>query len=449
MEKIKSRPKSREVFEKAKLTLAGGVGSSSRVYPEPLILERATGSRVFDIDGNEYIDLLCAYGPIILGHANETVNEAVVTQIARGTDYGVSCELESRASQEIAKVVPCIDLLRFSCSGSEADHNCIRLARAYTGRDKIVKFEGHYHGTLDDLYVSVKPSPPMGPAHAPWTMRQTLGQTRNVTDNIIVLTWNDIEILEKTLRHSSHEIAAVIMEPIMYNNGGILPQRGYLAAVRELTKKYDVLLIFDEIITGFRMALGGAQEYFGVTPDLCVFAKAVANGYPISGFGGRREIMELIANNVVPHLGTFNANPLCLTAVVATIRELSKDNGKAICHANEIGKKLRTGLDNLFQKYNFPVKANGGDSYFVLISPVIELRNYRDYLKLDLGLIHRFHAEMLSRGILFMQRGNMLTSAAHTEEDVARTLEAAEQTLKSWSTASTSTSTGSAGISWY
>jgi glutamate-1-semialdehyde 2,1-aminomutase len=449
MGKIISRPRSREVFEQAKLTLAGGVGSSTRVYPEPLVLERAQGAHIFDIDGHKYIDFLCAYGPIILGHANQAVNDFVMAQIPKGTDYGISCRLESMASEEIAKVVPCIDLIRFSCSGSEANHNCVRLARAYTGRDKIVKFEGHYHGTLDDLYLSVKPSPPMGIPNSPWTMRQTLGQPKNVTENVIVLTWNDLDALEETLKHSAHEIAAVITEPIMFNNGGILPKEGYLSGVRELTKKYGVLFIFDEIITGFRLALGGAQEYFGVIPDLCTFAKAVANGYPISGFGGRRDIMELIANNQLPQLGTFNANPLCLAAVVATIRELSKDNCKAIRRANEIGAKLRTGLNNLFQKYNFPIKAEGGDSYFVLTSPVMEMHNYRDYIKLDVDFVHRFHAEMLSRGILFMQRGNMLTSAAHTDEDVAQAVEMAEQVIKDWSTVSSSGSIGSVSGSWY
>ena len=432
MDKITGRPKSREVFERTKRTLAGGAGSAARVFPEPLIIERAQGSRLFDVDGNEYIDLLCAYGPLILGHANQAVNKAVIAQMAKGTTYGTSCELEYMAAEAVAKLVPCIDLVRFSCSGSEANHNCARLARAYTGRDKIVKFEGHFHGTIDDLYISVKPSPPIGLPHAPWKMRQTPGQPENVTENIIVLPWNELDAIEETLKHSSHEIAAVIMEPVMLNNGGIMPQAGYLTGVRELTKKYDVLLIFDEIITGFRLAMGGAQEYFGVVPDLCVFAKAVANGYPVSGFGGRRDIMGLVATNEVPQYGTYNAIPLSLAAVVATLQELSKDNSQAIRHALEIGAKIRAGLSDLFQKYDFPMKAEGIDTCFVLVSPVVELRNYRDFLKLDFNVIHRFHAEMMSRGILYMQRGNMMTSAAHTDEDVAQTLEAAEQVIRNW-----------------
>jgi glutamate-1-semialdehyde 2,1-aminomutase len=432
MDKITSRPKSREVFERTKRTLAGGAGSAARVFPEPLVFEYGQGSRVFDIDGNEYIDLLCAYGPLILGHAPKVVNDAVIAQIAKGTTYGASCELEYMAAEAVARLVPCIDLLRFSCSGSEAAHNVVRLARAYTGRDKIVKFEGHFHGTIDDLYISVKPSPPIGLPHAPWKIRQTPGQPENVTENIIILSWNDLEILEKTFKHSAHEIAAVIMEPVMCNNGGILPQEGYLAGVREITKKYDVLLIFDEVLTGFRLALGGTQEYFGVTPDLCLFAKAVGGGYPVSGFGGHRDIMELVATNEVPQYGTYNASPLSLAAVVATLQELTKDNGKAIRCASEIGAKIRAGLKNLFQKYDFPMKTEGLDTCFVLVSPVVELRNYRDFLKLDFNVIHRFHAEMLSRGVLYMQRGNMLTSAVHTEEDVAQTLEAAEKVIRSW-----------------
>jgi len=431
---ITSRPNSRELFKRAKFTLAGGAGSSSRIFPEPLILDRAEGSHLFDIDGNEYIDLLCGYGPVILGHANQAVDKAVIAEVPKGCTYGASHELECRAAEAVAEVVPCIDLVRFSCSGSEADHNCVRLARAYTGRDKIVKFEGHFHGTIDDLYISVKPSPPIGLPRAPWATRMVPGQPRNVTDNIIVLPWNDLDALEKTLKHSAHEIAAVIMEPVMCNNGGILPQEGYLTGLRELTRKYDVLCIFDEVLTGFRLALGGAQEYFGVTPDLCVFAKAVANGYPVSGFGGRRDIMELIATNEIPHMGTYNANRLSLAAVVATLRELSKDNGKALRFASEIGAKIRKGLSGLFQKYDFPMKTQGFDTCFVLVSPPIELRDYRDFLRLDFNVIHKFHADMMSRGVLYMPRGNMLTCAAHTEEDVTQTLQAAEEVIKNWGT---------------
>lgn len=432
MAKIVNRPKSKKAFERSRLTFAGGVGSAARLVPEPLFIQSGKGSRVIDLDGNEYIDYVIAYGPLILGHCPKAVEDAVIDQLHQGTMYGASCELEFMVSEEVVKMVPCIDLVRFTNSGSEAIHFVLRLARAYTGREKVVKFEGHYHGWLDNIFVSVKPSPPIGLSNAPWKMRETAGQPENVLENLIILPWNDLEVVEKTLKNYGHEIAAIILEPIMFNNGGIVPQEGYLAGLRELTEKYGVVLIFDEVVTGFRLALGGAQEYFGVVPDLCVFGKGFAAGYPISGFGGRREIMELVATNEVPHMGTFNSNPLCLAAALATLKELSKDNGRVIRYISEMGAKLRTGLNRLFEKYSFPIKAAGSDSIFVLNSPVLNLRSYRDFVKLDFDFIHRFHEEMLSEGVWFMRRGNVMLSAAHNEEDIGQTLDAAERVIKRW-----------------
>jgi glutamate-1-semialdehyde 2,1-aminomutase len=427
-----NKAKSKEALERSRSTFAGGVGSAARLWPEPLFIESGKGSRVIDLDGNEYIDYMLAYGPLILGHSPESVNDAVIAQLTKGTMFGASCELEFLVSEEVARVVPCIDLVRFTNSGSEAIQFVLRLARAYTGREKVIKFEGHYHGWMDNIFVSHKPVLPMGLPNAPWKIRETPGQPESATKDLIVLPWNNLTIVEGTLKNYGHEIAGIVMEPIMFNNGGIVPQEGYLAGVRELTRKYGVVLIFDEIVTGFRLALGGAQEYFGVVPDLCVFGKGFAAGYPISGFGGRREIMEFVATNEVPHMGTFNSNPLCLAAALATLRELSKDNGRVMRYISQIGAKLRTGLNSLFEKYSFPMKAVGADPIFVLNSPVLNLRDYRDFLKLDFTFIHRFHQEMLNRGILFMRRGNMMLSAAHNEEDVEQTLDAAEQVIKQW-----------------
>jgi glutamate-1-semialdehyde 2,1-aminomutase len=335
-------------------------------------------------------------------------------------------------SEKVVQMVPCVDLVRFSNSGTEALHFVLRLARAYTGREKVIKFEGHYHGWSDEMSVSIKPSPPMGLRNAPWRMRELAGQPENIVDNIIILPWNDLELVERTLKNKGHEIAAIITEPIMFNNGGILPRKGYLEGLRDLATQHGVVLIFDEIVTGFRLALGGAQEYLGVLPDLCVFGKAVGGGYPIAGFGGRREIMNLVANNEVPHMGTYNSNPLCLAAAFATLQELSKNNGKAIRDISEIGARLRTGLNDLFENYGFPARAAGTDPVFTITSPILNLQDYRDYLKLDFDFIHRFHKEMFFEGVWFMGRGNFMVSTAHTKKDIEHTLEVVERVIKKW-----------------
>ncbi|HUW94875.1 MAG TPA: aspartate aminotransferase family protein [Anaerolineae bacterium] len=426
------RTRSRKAFERSIKTFAGGVGSAGRLFPEPLFIDRGKGSRVIDIDGNEYIDYVIAFGPLILGHCPEVVMDAVSEQLGKGTMFGASHELEFLVSEKVAQLVPCIDLVRFTCSGSEAIHFALRLARAYTGRPKVIKFEGHYHGWYDNVYVSVKPSPPVGLPNAPWKVRGAPGQPENVVDNLVIVPWNDLEAVESALEDQGHEIAAVIAEPVMFNNGGIGPEEGYLSALREVTSRHGVVLIFDEIVTGFRLALGGAQEYFGVTPDLCVFGKGLAAGYPISGFGGRREIMELVATNQVAHFGTFNSNPLCLAAALATLEELSRDDGQVMQYVSAVGAKLRTGLNELFGRHGFPMRADGCDSIFVLNSPVLELRNYRDFMGVDAEFVYRFYEKMFNEGVWFMRRGNMMLSAAHTEEDVQQTLEAAERVIKSW-----------------
>jgi glutamate-1-semialdehyde 2,1-aminomutase len=428
------RQKSKEAFERSKLTFAGGACSGVRLreLPEPVFIESGQGSRFKDVDGNEYIDYVLSYGPLILGHCPKVVVDAVISQLSKGTMFAGCCELDFLVSEEMVRMVPGLDLVHFANSGTEALHFVLRLARAYTGREKVIKFEGHYHGWTDELYISVKPSPPMGPRNAPWKMRETAGLPENTAANLIILPWNDLEIVEKTLEDRGHEIAAIIMEPIMTNSGGIVPQEEYVSGVRELTKKHGVVLIFDEVVTGFRVALGGAQEYLGVTADLCVFAKCFAAGYPIAAFGGRREIMNLVATNEVIHSGTYNANPLCLAAALATLRELSKNNGRVIQYISEMGAKLRSGLEGLFMGYNFPMKTSGTNAVFVLNSPAIELRDYRDCLSIDLNFIHQFHTEMFREGIWFMRRGNVLLSAAHTDKDLEQTLDAAERVIKRW-----------------
>jgi glutamate-1-semialdehyde 2,1-aminomutase len=423
------REKSTAAFERAKQSLAGGVSSAARLSHQPLFVERGHGAKLLDLDGNEYIDYVLAFGPLVLGHAPKVVTEAIREQLDKGTMFGSGFEQEYLLAEEISRCVPCIDLMRFSNSGSEALHFVLRLARAFTGREKVIKFEGHYHGWLDTIFISVKPTPPMGLPHAPWKMRETPGQPQDAADNLIILPWNDLEAVERALHWHGNDIAAIILEPIMFYHGGILPREGFLEGLRKLADRFGVVLIFDEVVTGFRVALGGAQEFFGVTPDLCVFAKGFAAGLPMAGFGGRRDIMELVASNLVPHMGTYNANPLSVAGALAAIRELARDDQKALKQMSLLGSRLKDGFDQLFQETERPMKTVGVNPIFSVISPVLELNNYRDSLKLEFALMQRFHREMMERGVWFMGRGNFMLSAAHTDDDVDRTLEAAREAL--------------------
>ena len=431
------RTKSLEALERCKRTIPGGVCSSIRALDNPLFLSHGKGSRVWDLDGNEYIDYVMAYGPLTLGHAPASVNDAIREQLDKGLIHGTGIELEYELAEEVVKHVPCAEQVRFGTTGSESIHMALRLARAHTGRDKIIKFEGNFHGTIADAYLSVNPQPPFGVDTAPWTKRQVAGQLASVEQDVIVLPFNDLDPVESVLKNRAHEIAAIILEPVANYNGIQPPVAGFLKGLRELTEKYGFLLIFDEVVTGFRLAPGGAQEFYDVVSDLCVMAKGVGCGVPIAAIGGKKKIMDTITNFTMPHYGTYNANALCLAGALAGIKELTRDNGAAIKHMHSVGRKLREGYTALFEKYDAPLYAQGVDPVFSVVSQ--EKRdtvNYRDTLARDLVTARKFRDTMFDRGVWFIFRGNHLLSTAHTEEDIEQTLNIAEDILDdgSWKT---------------
>jgi glutamate-1-semialdehyde 2,1-aminomutase len=419
----------KQTFERSRLSLAGGVGSAGRISFQPFFIREAKGSRVIDIEGKEYIDYMLAFGPLVLGHAPNVVVEAIKNQLEKGTMYGTGFEGEYLLAEEVKRVVPCAGLVRFTNSGTESVQMALRVARAYTGREKVIKFEGHFHGWADNIYVSVKPTPPMGPSDSPKPLLGTPGQSPSVLEDLIILPFNDLDIVERTLKQKANQIAAVILEPVMFYSGCILPQDGYLEGLRRLTQEYGVVLIFDEVITGFRLALGGAQEYFGVIPDLAIFAKGFAAGLPMALYCGRKEIMDLVASNTVHHMGTYNANPLCVVGALAVLKELCRDGGRLLKHISVMGTKLKSGLNRLFEEKGQPMRAVGPDPVFTVISPPLELRDYRDTLNYDLMRMARFNKEMMARGVWFLSRGNFFLSAAHTEEDIKQTLAAATEAI--------------------
>ena len=419
---------SRKLFYEANQYLVGGVASSIHKSPEeeyPIYAVAGKGSRFWDVDGNEYIDYMGSFGPSILGFSPDAVNNAVIAQIQRGTHFALPTESLNALSQKLTQLLPCAETVGYQSTGTEADMVALRLARAYTGKRKVIRFEGHYHGWSDELNVSAHPASPaaMGPYNMPWRTLEDPGQLYSASENVIVLPWNDLELLENVLRRQGQEIAAVIMEPVMYNAEPILPLPGYLEGVRALTKAYDVVLIFDEVITGFRLALGGAEEYFGVTPDLVTFAKAVAAGYPISGIAGRREIME---SGVHP-AGTFNANPLCVAAALATLQELEKPGVyEGMAHITSL---LKEGVRDLGKRYGVKLYCDSQVSVWQLQFGIDgPMRNVRDNFKVDKKTYGLFYRECLKRGIrLHSSRGRFYISTKHTEEDVDKTLQVFDQ----------------------
>lgn len=389
----------------------------------PLFIDRAAGSRLWDADGNRYIDYVMGQGAAILGHCPPAVQDAIARQAGRGIVYSAQHEAEAQVAEMICRMVPVAERLRFNTVGSEAVHGAIRLARGHTRRWKILKFEGHYHGWYDPVLYSVHPPvPDAGPAESPVPVAGSAGQP--AARDLVLAPWNDADAVRRAL--AEHDIAAVVMEPVLCNTGAIEPRPGYLAEVRRLCDESGALLIFDEVITGFRLSPGGAQEYLGVMPDLAVFGKAVAGGMPVSLLAGRAEIMDAISTGVVSHAGTFNSHPVCLAAAAATLDLLDKDRNEIYPRLFSLGRRLSAGLSEAAQKAGVSAYVGGPgpvvQTYLGTTSPV---RNYRDFAATDRELTTRFHAALLDRGVNIVPRGLWFLSAAHTENDVEETLAAA------------------------
>jgi len=422
--------KSKELYERACRVIPGGISSNVRASwsPHPMFYVRGRGSRVWDADGNELIDYVLARGPLLLGHSPARVLEAVHRQLDTGLMYAGQHELEILVAEKIRAMVPCAEMVRFSNSGSEAVHAALRLARGATGRMKIVRFEGHYHGWFDSHMWSYAPPPDRaGPREAPIPLPSTKGLPPGDADNLIVLPWNDADLLARALERHAGQVAAVITEPMMCNMGGLLPRPGYLQAMRELCTKHGVVLIFDEVITGFRLAPGGAQEYFGVTPDLAVFAKGLAAGLPVSAVAGRRELMRHFGDLSVTHAGTYNSNAPCMAAALAALDELTDGGGRAYEHLRRVGTRLMEGLARVVPG----LVVRGLPAVFHLsFGGRPDAYDYRTYVERDAERYRRLAVALQERGVRVVPEGIWFVSTAHGDEDVDRTLEAARQAAR-------------------
>ena len=422
--------KSRKLFDEAKKYLVNGLASALHKSPfeeYPIYVDHGLGSKIYDVDGNEYIDYLCGYGPMILGYCPRSVSEAVKEQIDRGSQFASPYKMLNEVSQKLVNTIPCAELVAYQSSGTEANMLLFRLVRAYTGKEKIIKFEGHYHGWSDEQMISFNADSLqlMGPRVKPWKTLGSAGQRIRAGEDIIVLPWNDIDIAKTAIKRHRNEIAAVVLEPIMCNCEPVFPKPGYLKGLRELTAKNEILLVFDEIITGFRLSLGGAQEYFQVMPDVSTFGKAVAAGYPLAGVAGRREILE---SDVHP-VGTFNANPIVIAACKATLEELQRPG--VYSRMATLTKKIVDGINIIARKEKITLYCTSEGSIWQIAFGISErLNDYRDSFRVDKMSYQHFRKKNLERGIrLHPSRGRQYLSTAHTDEDVDSTLVVFEEAL--------------------
>ena len=416
--------KSEELFKESKKFLPGGVDSPVRAYkPYPFFAERAKGSKIIDVDGNSYIDYCLAYGPMVLGHANPEIMAEVVMQLKNGSAYGVPTEKEIELAKLVVDKVPCADMVRFVNSGTEATMSAIRLARAATGRNKIIKFEGAYHGAHD--YVLVKSG--SGAAGLP----DSPGVPEETTQNTILIPFNNEDAIIEVIKNEGDSIAAIILEPIMGNIGFIPPMKGFLEFLRKLASDNSIILIFDEVITGFRIAEGGAQEYFGIKPDLVTFGKILGGGFPIGALSGKRELMEMLApSGSVYQAGTFNGNPISVTAGLATLKQLGSS---FYSEMNSKGKRLRGGIKDILDDNALNYQVAGLSSMFQIYLTEKEVWNYDDAKTSDTDKFSIYFRKLLEEGVFIppSQFECCFLSLMHNDEDIQKTLEIIDKGIKS------------------
>ena len=438
MKKLKFT-KSYALFKEALKYLPAGVSSNARLWqkvcptymPCSLYIDRAKGAYIWDVDDNKYIDYRLGFGPVILGHAFPEVRRKVDEAEKYGEVFALSHEMEISVAKKFKESVPCADKVRFSNTGTEATMHAIRVARAFTGKEKVLKFEGHYHGAHD--YVLFSTDPPFNtPMHqgTPVPFVQSEGIPKAIEKLVLVERWNNFETLERTVEKNADDIACIITEPIMGNCSGIMPQKGYLKFLKKLCDAHGVLLIFDEVKTGFRVSLGGAQELFGVKPHLATFAKSMGNGYPVAAIAGVEEVMSEIGPHYVVHGGTYSSNPVSLAAVDATLGYMSKHD--VFKHLNSFGEKLMAGIGDVFKDKGVEHKVLGCPSMFqFLFTTLDDVKEYRDLATCDLEMYSRMHYELLKEGVMVDEDNEevMFTSYSHGNKELNATLDAFEDAL--------------------
>ncbi|MDZ4799801.1 MAG: aspartate aminotransferase family protein [Bryobacteraceae bacterium] len=419
-------------FERSARTLAGGVSSGLRrsARPYPLFFDRGKGSRVWDVDGNSYIDFGLAWGPLILGHAPDCIADAISAQVRKGLTFGAQHDLEFEVSELLNEIIPCADLVAFANSGTEIVLLALRLARAVTGRMKYLKFEGHYHGWGDQALVSYHPNVGEGEAGG---QRQPVPVAKGQLphDHVVVAAWNSREEVDRAFADHHGQISAIFCEPLLANSGCIPAEPGFLEFLRETATRHSALLIFDEVITGLRLELGGGQTRYGVIPDLATFAKAVGAGLPLSVLAGRRQYMQPIASGEVVHAGSLNGNPVVLSGARAALQELRSGADTIYPRMRKLGEMLASGLVKHLRASGLPAVSTGDGPVFTIHLQQEAPVTYRDTLAADRQTWSDFVLALLDESVLVLPDGRWYISAAHSEEDIDEALQAAERAARS------------------
>ncbi|MEO9894177.1 aspartate aminotransferase family protein [Aurantibacter sp.] len=423
--------KSAVLLERSKKVLAGGVSSEFRKFnhPHALFYDHAEGVYTYDVDGNKYLDFTLSQGPMIVGHSHPHVLKRVQEYSEKGQLFAGQHILEIELAEKLNKYIPSADLMRFCLDGSTAIQTALRVARAKTGRNKFIRFEGHYHGWLDNVSWGLTlDEEKMGTRENPNSLPWTSGIANNIEQEFIVLPWNDLELVAKIMNENYKDIAAIITEPIMCNSGCILPEEGFLKGLREICTKYNSALIFDEVITGFRTGLGGAQKYFNITPDLSVFAKALASGYPISAIVGKKEWMQLIAEGKVIHAGTMNSACALIAAALGTIEVLEEDGTHKRIFA--LGHRLMNGLRKVAKETGQNLLVQGlGPMFHSGFANVDSIKDFRGIIAYEQPKSKMFIQGMQQRGVRIIGRGLWYISAVHEEEHIDFAIAMAKETL--------------------
>lgn len=422
-----SMERSQALHDRASRSLILGVSTAFRrkVTRVPLYMERADGPYHYDVEGHQLLDYTLAWGPLILGNNHAGLNEAIQKQLGLGYTYGAQHQGEIDLAELMVKVLPGVDKVLFSNTGSEAVQSALRLARAYTGRTKVIKFEGHYHGWMNNVLVSVHTTPEELGTTAPGTG----GQPDTEYADIIAVPWNDLAALGKALDESKDEIACVITEPINVNSGSCLPDEGYLAGLLDLCRRHGAVSIFDEVITGFRVALGGAREYYGLEPDLSVYAKAMAGGFSMAAVGGRQDVFQVLVDGRTMHAGTYNGNPICTAGAIATITALSEEGTFDRMHAH--GYAIRKAIEEAAAEAGQVLATTGTgtcfSAHFGLEAPP---RCWADVMKADSDKYDAFRAQMLERCVQLLPEGRWYVGAAHGDAELEKVVPAIRESMK-------------------
>jgi glutamate-1-semialdehyde 2,1-aminomutase len=429
---MKNFDKNAEVQQRAKKVLPLGVNSNFRYWGEGITpyVKKAKGSHLWDVGGNEYIDYRMAFGPIILGHAFEAVDEKVIEEVKNGVLFAMTGELELDVAEMIIDMCPAVEMVRMACSGTEATMHAVRVARAYTGRELLVKFEGNYHGFQDyTLWSTYAPVEAYGNRRSPIAVPASSGIPRVLGEKIITLPFNDFEGFERVMRTYGDQVAAVITEPCQGNCAAILPEPGFLELIRQKTTEYGALMILDEVKTGFRIAKGGAQEYYNLKPDLATYAKALGNGYPVAAFGGKKEIMSIIGHGVSQG-GTYTNNKPGIAGAWATLKVMQSE--PVFETINQRGTRLMNGLKDIFEENGIQAAMNGYPGMFTFSIGADKLTCQREWAHTDKELYLRWAEAAIDRGVMpdYDPREPWFLCYSHTEADIDKTLEVYAEVVK-------------------